>query len=612
MRTDAPAAPGTARPRTPRPPARLRAVSRRAVPAAAIALAAAMLSVGCALVPMGGSPTVGVEKGTGDPLSQPYYRVIAAPPKKGGQPLEILKGFEAAMASVDDVRHTVARQYLTGDALRTWNPWAGVTVYDPGKSVKSPVLSEDEDTAQLIQPGVIVATIDDEGRYLPATGTTEGRPFTLVKTHGEWRISSAPPGLLLSVDDVRRMYRTFDLYYPDPTMTRLVVDSVRIPVSPRESSAESLVERLLKGPTSALRGAVRNAFPEGTRLNRITVADQGTLVVDFTSEILAAGASKRRLSTMKAQLSYTLGGLASGRSVEVQVNGEPWPPSGLTIAPGAASDYDPDVLPGQPEAYFIKDGRPRGLTGTDQTPEPLGPAPPKGHLLSHPAISGDPVPQVAALSDDGIVVAPVDGHGQWTRWIRGTTLTAPSWDRYGELWSVERVGPRKSRVWHSNGAEPVQMHAPDLEKADVTAFKVARDGVRVAVALDDGDGPQVRVGAINRDNDTIGGWQTLDATADGAEVVDIAWQDARTLLVLTKDNKQNRELTAWNVTDGTQQTTNVPKSDARIRTIAAAPDGRLLAGADEDGEILAWEPDKKKEWQTLIGGGAVTPAYPLG
>jgi Lipoprotein LpqB beta-propeller domain. len=284
----------------------------------------------------------------------------------------------------------------------------------------------------------------------------------------------------------------------------------------------------------------------------------------------------------------------------------------MTIPAGAAGDYDPDVLSARPEAYFIKDGRLYGLIGNDTAPQALGPPVQKAREINHPAISGDAMPKVAALSNDGVVVTSVDGRGQWERWIRGTALTSPSWDRYGEVWSVERVDSHRSRVWHSSGGQATQMRIPELEKTDVSALKVARDGVRVAVALDDGAGQQVRIGAIDRDNNTMGGWQTLDATADGAEVVDLAWQDARTLLVLTKDNKQNRELTAWNVTDGTQQTSNVPKSDARIRTITAAPDGRLLAGADEDGEILVWEPDKKKDWQTLITGGAITPAYPLG
>jgi hypothetical protein len=314
---------------------------------------------------------------------------------------------------------------------------------------------------------------------------------------------------------------------------------------------------------------------------------------------------------MKAQLAWTLQRLASGSIIEVQVNGEPWPPSGMRIQTGESSGFDPNVLSPHPEAYFMKDGRLHRLSGNDQSPQVLGPAGQKSREITHPAVSGEATPRVAALSAGGVWVAGVDGGGQWQRWIKGDSLTAPSWDRYGDVWSVERVGSRQSRVWHARSGQPRQMRVPDLEKADVSALKVARDGVRVAVVADAGSGQQVRVGSIDRENDTMGGWETLDATTVGSEVVDIAWQDFRTLLVLTKDNKQNRELTVWNVTDGTQQTSGTPKSDARIRTITAAPDGRLLAGADEDGEILVWEPDKKKDWRSLVNGGAITPVYPL-
>lgn len=594
-------------------PAGGRGPVRRPARAAALLATVLALALGqsaCSLIPMGGNPVPGEETGSGDSLNRPYYRKIASPPKQDGQPIEILKGFQAAMASDDDSRAT-ARLYLTGDAQRTWNPWAGVTVFDQQKQIRITSSTDDPDVTQLAYDATVVATIDDDGRYRPSGGSLSEKSFTLVKTDVGWRISAAPPGLLLSKDDFLRIYRPFDLYYPDQQLSGLVVDRVQVPVNPRESLTESMVDRLLRGPTSALRGAVRSALPEGTRLNRVTAADQGTLVLDFTSEILAVRTSRPLQKAMEAQLAWTLRGLASGRDIEVLVNGEPWPGGGLRIEPDKYGGYDPNVLPQQPEAYFMRDGRLHRLTWTDDNPPVPGTAGQKTREVSRPAVSGDLHKKVAALGGDGVYVAPLGENGQWQRWIRGTRLTAPSWDRYGDVWSVENVGPQRSRVWRSNGGPQRQVRAPALEKANVSALKVARDGVRVAVVADDGLGPQVRVGAIDRDNGRIGGWHTLDATVQGSEVVDLAWQDAHTLLVLTKDTKQNRELTAWNVTDGTQITSAGLKSDARIRSITATPDGKLLAGADEEGEILLWDPEKKKEWTTLVEGGAITPAFPL-
>jgi len=573
----------------------------------------ALVQSACSLVPMGGNPVPGEEAGSGDPLSRPYYRKIAPTPKPGGQPIEILKGFQAAMAS-DDESRTIARMYLTGDAARTWNPWAGVTVYDQAKPVRTvPGGSEEPDVIHLALDANVVATVDDDGRYRPASGTLQDKIFSLVKTPAGWRISSAPPGLLLSKDDFLRIYRPLDLYFPDQQLRGLVVDRVQIPVSPRESLIESLLKRLLRGPTSALGEAVRSAIPEGTRLNRVNVADHGTLVVDLSAEILAVRESPTLQRAMEAQLAWTLRGLASGRDIEVLVNGEPWPSGGLRIEPEEYGGYDPNVLPQQPEAYYMKDNRLHRLTWTDDSSVVPGVAGQKDRAVTHPAVSGDLHKKVAALGEggDGVWVASLDEGGRWQRWIRGSDLTPPSWDRYGDVWTVERVGVRRSRVWRSNGAPQREVSSPKLEKSGVTAFKVARDGVRVAAVADDGLGPRVHIGAIDRDGGRIDGWLTLDATAEGVDVVDIAWQDAHTLLVLTQDNKQNRELTAWDVTDGTQITSAGAKADARIRTITAAPGGRLLAGADDDGEILLWDPEKKKEWTSLVGGGAVTPVFPL-
>ena len=574
------------------------------------ALLLAFAAPGCSLVPMGGNPVPGEEASSGDPLSRPYYRKIAPSPKPDGTPIEILKGFQAAMAG-DDYSRVVARSYLTGEAARTWNPWAGVTVYDEEKQIRSLTSPEDPNTARLVLEANVVATVDDDGRYRPAVGTLEDKTFTLVKTAQGWRISSAPPGLLLSQDDFRRIYRPLDLYFPDQQLRGLVVDRVQIPVSPRESLIKSLLERLLQGPTSALGGAVRSAFPGGTRLNRVSAAEQGTLVVDFSAEILSVRGTPTLQRAMEAQLAWTLRGLASGRTIEVLVNGEPWPGGGLRIELDGYPAYDPNVLPQQPEAYYVRDGRLHRLSWSGDEAVVPGPAGERARELRRPAISADEHPKVATLGDDGIYVAPLGDGGAWQRWIRGRNLTPPSWDRYGDVWTVERGGERRPVVLRSNGSPPREVEAPGLQKMDVSALKVARDGVRVAVVADDGLGQQVYVGAIDREAGRIDGLLALDATAAGAEVVDIAWQDAQTLLVLTRDTKENRELTAWDVTDGTQLTSAGLKADSRIRTITAAPNGRLLAGTGGDGEILIWDPDKKKEWMTLDGGGIDTPAFPL-
>lgn len=587
--------------------------TRRGRRLAAAVLGAALLLAGpgCSLVPVTGTPVRAEEESNGDPLSEPFYRVIASPPKEGGTPQEILEGFQAAMAAVDDPQRVIARQYLTGDAARVWNPAAQVTVYT-STAIKPTLVQEDQTAVELSFAGDVTATIDISGRYLPAEGTPE--KFGLTKVGTEWRISAVPPGLHLSQDDVNRVYRPLDLYFPDQHMSGLVVERVQVPVDPWANLATSLIRRLLAGPSGALAGAVHTAFPEGTRLNRITAPDQGTVVVDFNEAILAARASQEQFRAMQAQLAWTLREFAWGQTIEVQVNGEPWPDGGLRINPKEFDAFTPDVLGGDPQGYYLKGGRLFKL-GEDGREVPVPGVAGQPGDVRRPAISAGGA-MVAALSGDGVVVASLAGgteESRWERWIPGADLTAPSWDRYDFVWSAERLGGGRSRVWQAGGgAEPVPVQAPDLEETEVRALKVARDGARVAAVTDDGSGPRVGVGVIEHGRDRIGSWQTLVRVKTGEEVVDVAWEDGRTLLVLIRDRSDTPRIVAYSVVDGSQEPEE-RRADRRIQTITAAPGGRMLAGADEDGEVIAWNPEKKEEgWVTVVEGGAVSPVYPLG
>ena len=60
-----------------------------------------------------------------------FIRVIARPPVAGMAPEDLVRGFQEASASADN-SYFVAREYLTGKAAATWDPGAGVAVYDNG------------------------------------------------------------------------------------------------------------------------------------------------------------------------------------------------------------------------------------------------------------------------------------------------------------------------------------------------------------------------------------------------------------------------------------------------------------------------------------------------
>ncbi|WP_248961763.1 LpqB family beta-propeller domain-containing protein [Sphaerisporangium perillae] len=570
---------------------------------------AALVSAACSTVPTGGNVFSARGGRGGDALSQPYVRILASPPKPQGSPLEIVTGFLAAAASFDDPLRTVARQYLTGEAQRTWSPFDAVTVYEGIAGTDTPRV--DIQQAHVALKGTVLGTLDGDGHYVPSdaqAGSDMNKGFTLVKVSGEWRISSAPSGLLLSEDDFKRAYRSFDLYFVAYQRAGLVTDQVRVPINPSEGLAKSLVHRLLVGPTTPLRGAVESAFGPNVDVNNVQV-ENDTVVVDFTYGVVDSVLTQGNREALSAQLSWTLKPLTESRRIEVRVNGEQFPGGPFIIDPRDYDRFDPDVL-SQPQAYYLQQGKVRTVDKERDNPPVAGVGAVQARQFSHMAVSGDQAFKVAALEKaGGVYVSGINPGSEWQRWIDGAKLTPPSWDRYGDVWSVSQQGPRKAQVLRAHDAtRQVPVSAPGLESTDVKAFRVARDGARVAVISDDGHGQRVLVGSINRSDWRIQNLRTLVPANDGQEITDIAWQDASTLLVLMK-TKADRDLSAWSVTQGVR--VDALKAVAGIETVTAGPDPSLVLAGTADGEILAWNP-QKSQWTTLVKSGADPPVYPLG
>ncbi|GII82763.1 lipoprotein [Sphaerisporangium siamense] len=572
---------------------------------ASLGAALALLSA-CSTVPTGGNPFTARGPAAKDPLSQPYVRILAAPPKPNGEPIDIVNGFLAAAAGFDDPQRTVARQYLTDEARRAWDPTDAVVIYD---QPKSPTQVVEETQAHITMKALKLGALDADGHYVPADASSGGElteEFKLIKVGGQWRISAAPTGLLLSDDDFKRAYRAYDLYFPAYDQKVLVTDQVLVPIDPEQGLAKSLVQRMLVGPTTPLRDAVVPAFGHDVDVNDVTVEDD-TVVVDFTYGIVDSARVTAQKMALSAQLSWTLKPLTESRSIEVRVNGEQFPGGPFVIDPRAYASFDPNVVTSSAQALFLRQGKPYLVDKDHDQPLDRGAEPARQFTA---LAVGKGLSTLALLDKTGAVWVTGEVPGSpWQRWMQAAGLTAPSWDRYDQLWSVAKLGPRRSQVLRARdatGAERVP--APALESSDVKAFRVSRDGARVAVIADDGRGDRVLVGSIDRSRPEVENVRPLVPAAEGQEIVDIAWRDASTLLVLTQ-SKSDRELATWSVTRGSRSDT--PKAAARIVTITAAPEAAPVFAGTSDGEVLMWDP-QKRQWTSVEKNGAATPKYPLG
>ncbi len=562
---------------------------RRSVIVAAVPL---LLLTACASIPTSGPVEQRGEIRT--ERDDPFVRVLAKGPSEGMSPEAILKGFLRASASFDD-SHAIARSFLTREAAAGWDSGSGAVVYqeDPAEEL----LSRKGNVLNLV--GNEVATLSERGELTAADGaTTVDAEFGLRKTDGEWRIDRLPNGLFLTPLDVDRSYRSFNLYFLDPTSTRLVPNAVLIPVGPLAST--TLVADLLKGPTDWLRPAARTAFPEGTGLTVPSAPIQdGVAQVDLDGSALLASAEDRL--AMSAQLVWTLRQLPDVSAVRVTVDGVPLPGVSVEQPRDAWPEFSPDG-PSTGDAYLARDGRLLRLSGAelDVVPGAMG----DGRVpASNPAVSLDgqflaalsPSREILYVTRTGLA-SPVRSR------LTGSDLTPPSWDATGSVWTAGWTGSRTT-VWaidaEADGVRRVR--APALKGRQVVALRVAKDGVRVALVVErPGASHALYLARIERGQTLqLTGLRRVEAAL--VDVTDVVWADADRLAVIGQEpNGVPQPL----IVEPNGTVTRAAGSLSELVRLAAAP-GRPLLAATSDGTLWV---DTDAGWQS-IGQGA-DPAYP--
>jgi hypothetical protein len=579
-----------------------------------VLLAAAL--AGCATIPTSGPVRAGGDLG----LQRAEDRVapIGQPPAKGASPEDIVLGFLQSNADfVND--HEVARKYLTAAARQRWRPQAGTTVYD---QVAAPLaVRPSADGTDVAVAGAEVGRIDAAGSFArSAPDRTVTRDFGLQRVDGEWRIDRLDDGLLLPLTEVGETYRQLSLYFLGPSGHTLVPDTVLLPGVPGLTT--KLIDRLLRGPTASLRGAVTTAIPPGTGLEVSSVAVRGGLAtVRLDSSALQADDDARE--QLSAQIVWTLKQLPEVRQVRITAGGD------SPLLPGVSEEvnhdpwptYDPDDLPATPSAYVV--GPPahagqigRYLDGSFE-PAPGGAGTGAIHLRS-PAVSLDAT-RLAAVSTDGrtVYVGPLARDGRLEARISGTDLSQPSWDPGKNLWVVDRA---TGQLWYlADGAnKPREVSVASLGAAGrPVAVAVARDGARVALVVGSGRQARLRLLAVRRtetaDPTVTGGVEVSlaeprDPLPDLRSVRDVSWADATTLAVL--GSRAGAPVIPYYVdTDGYDVIEGEPVPEPLTITAASPPrqsqENPLIVGT-ADGRLLQFT--SGSGWQP-IGLGS-DPTYP--
>ncbi|MDO8309915.1 MAG: LpqB family beta-propeller domain-containing protein [Actinomycetota bacterium] len=565
----------------------------------AVAVALAALA-GCASVPTSFSavvPTTGpIEQGEQvgvDPEDQ-FIRVIARGPREGMSATEIVQGFLDASASFDG-NHAVARQFLTRTASATWDTNAGVQVYEATST-----LSEFGRSVVMTAPQT--GTIATNGRYEVAGPSAELRErFQLTLVDGEWRIDEVPQGLLLAQSDVDRAFRSFAVYFFNPSFDTLVPDPRMIPVV-GSGLATTLVRRLVAGPSEWLLPAVRTGFPDGVRLNIDSVPiESGIARVDLTANARAADDETRQ--ALSQQIVWTLRQLPDVQAVEITAGGQP------LLVPGAPSPQPRDAWP-----LVDPNGLPPGASGYVARIDGVVRLIPEGaRPVAGDAGAGDIALVDIAVSNDSTSIAGIDIEGAvWKgRMVEGAPLirirepgspTGLAFDRSTSVWLVDATEGLIS-VAGDGAFEKITVEGLSRRTSLIAAIP-SRDGTRAALIVRRGPRTVLLLARIVRSSG-----RATSILVDGpirvesnlVEVIDVAWSGADSLSVLGSESPGSVQVFDVDIATGVSAARGTPEGPV---SVGAAPGLPTLIGS-ADGLVYGYVTGS---WQERVRG--LSPTYP--
>ena len=283
----------------------------RGVAPVAFVVALLALLAGCISEPSGG-PVISysMTQGPGG-QSQPLPQIIAQPPAAGWTPEQIVRGFLAASASFAGGQR-IAREYLTTKENRAWTPNWSAVVYSSGPNVQPATVTGTGSgrVATVTVGGSVQAFLSGTGGYVApsasATGVAPGAPptFRLQKVGNQWRISKAPPYLVLTSYSFQYDYQLRNLYFFDPTTSDLVPDPVYVPLQATTASLmDGLVYDLINPPGDWLsRGATSTSFPRKTTTIGDVTLNGGTAAVNLGGAITKGANNNKLMQQVSAQL----------------------------------------------------------------------------------------------------------------------------------------------------------------------------------------------------------------------------------------------------------------------------------------------------------------------
>lgn len=534
-----------------------------------IALVVLLGLVGCVAIPDSGPVTAG-EVDTSEQTSVLVF--LAQEPQPGATQEEIILGFLAAAISPDD-DFSIAREYLAGSAASRWDPDARVIVRS-GAQPEVSLTGESSASAQLTAQSEL-----SSGGALQLADGNRTLEFELVQVDGEWRISHAPDGIVLSAYYFDQLFRAHTLHWLTQDGTRTVPE-LRWFERTAATLAERIIDALLAGPSTWLSPAVSTAGAVEASRAAPPRTDGTTMTVTLDIEQIQQLGSGS-LQPLAVQLALSLRDLGV-REVRVQVEGlAGFVASSADADPIDESDVDPRplVLEGS-ELHFIGGGAP-AIDDVGGTLDALGATSYTVGAAGGVAHTGSTA--VWVVPDDSPVVISADAGA------------VPTVDDSGWVLLQERSATARLLAWRDGERNELPL-PPGFDR--VAAMELSRDGSRLAIATAGGgvggDGGGVWVMAVVRDADgrptSLGEPYPLPAIEGAAS--DITWVSPTQVAVLATD-EDRPQITVLAIGGVAEQ---LPSPGGGVQSIVGGSEGTAtLRALGADGELLSlrgrvWSP----------------------
>jgi hypothetical protein len=588
-------------------------------------LPVAVLLAGCAAMPDSGevSEVNAAEHGDDQNLQ---VRVFPVHPQKGLDPQELLQNFLDATVG-DEAGYTTAKEYLTDDEARRWNPEAKVVVLTGNPRVRLGATTDNR--AQVLVEGSGVAELDGHKTYRPEKNDFRAA-FTFQKVKGEWRISHLPDGLIVNETNFDNVYERVNRYYyaaADPSRPSaehpvLVPDPIylRRRIDPLTEAAKAVAA----GPSGWLAPAVTSAF------NGVTVLSQQASPDDSRNirvKVSSPDLQEHRVTCreMAVQLLSTFADQANGSVGRVSVldrQGRTGCEADLQqvrayTAASAGGLYYQDSTTWRLMRLVSEDGTVGGTPAPGSNPV----AGPLGEPRQQPRMGAIAVRRdgelAAAVSQNGRTLyeaalspgAKLEPTGVASQADQG--LSEPTWDSHGDLWIADR-NPAAPRVLMLRGTHAYPVTVEGLGGRTVQGLKISSDGTRVALLLADAKGVHTvemglvrHFGAATEPQAVISGLrpvapQLVDVTA-------VSWADTDQLLILGREAEgvKHPQLVGVDGSHSDDTTLQAPEGETRV---AASEDPKSAVYADsQDHKIYRLEANG--QWRA-VARNAMAPVYP--